>query len=149
LSAQAVLTHKRMEGVVEKAYKVKITQLNFNLNNQFKFKKGWSAELTGFYTSKSQNDIQEIVDPAGQVSVGVSKNVMKNKGVVKLAGRDIFYTQWMKGMSYFRGATEYFKLTRDTRVVAVSFTYRFGKAFKAARRSEGAAGEEIQRVGNG
>ncbi len=149
LSAQAVLTHKRMEGVVEKAYKVKITQLNFNLNNQFKFKKGWSAELTGFYTSKSQNDIQEIVDPAGQVSVGVSKNVMHNKGVIKLAARDIFYTQWMKGMTYFSGATEYFKLTRDTRVVAVSFTYRFGKAFKTIKRSEGAAGEEIQRVGNG
>lgn len=149
LSAQTVLTHKRMEGFVEKAYKARITQLHFNMNNQFKLKKGWSAELAGFYTSKSQNDIQEIVDPAGQLSVGVSKTVMKNKGVIKLAARDLFYTQWMKGMTYFPKATEYFKLTRDTRVIAVSFTYRFGKAFKTTRRSEGAAGEEIQRVGNG
>ncbi|HEU4634150.1 MAG TPA: outer membrane beta-barrel family protein, partial [Flavisolibacter sp.] len=149
LSAQVVLNHKKMEGVIEKSYRADITQFNFNLNNQFMFKKGWSAELTGFYTSKSQQDIQEIVDPAGQLSVGISKNILKNKAVVKLAFRDMFYTQWMKGMTYFPRATEYFKLTRDTRVVAVSFTYRFGKAFKTVKRSEGASGEEIQRVGNG
>lgn len=148
-SAQAVLNHKRMEGFVEKAYKVKVTQFHFNFNNQFKLEKGWSAELTGFYTSKSQQDIQEIVDPAGQLSVGVSKNILKNKAVIKLAVRDLFYTQWMKGNTYFPRATEYFKLTRDTRVAAVSFTWRFGKAFKTVKRSEGAAGEEMQRVGNG
>jgi iron complex outermembrane recepter protein len=148
-SAQGVLTHKRMEGVIDKAYRARVTQFQFNLNNQFKFNKGWSAELTGFYASKSQQDIQEIVDPAGQLSVGISKNIMKNKVVLKLAVRDIFYTQWMKGLTYFPGATEYFKLTRDTRVAALSFTWRFGKAFKTTKRSEGAAGEEIQRVGNG
>jgi len=69
--------------------------------------------------------------------------------MLKLAARDIFYTQWMKGLTHFQRATEYFKLTRDTRVVTLSFTYRFGRSFKAMKRSEGAAGEEIQRVGNG
>jgi hypothetical protein len=149
LSAQAILNHKRMDGFVEKNYKTAITQANFNLNSQFRFKKGWSGELSGFYTSKSQNDIQEIVDPAGQLSIGVSKSVLKSQGTVKLAARDIFYTQWMKGLTHFRDATEYFKLTRDTRVLALSFAWRFGNVFKTQRRSEGAAGDEIQRVGNG
>ena len=111
--------------------------------------KGWAAELSGFYTSKSQNDIQEIVDPAGQLSIGISKSVFNNKGTLKLAARDLFYTQWMKGNTFFTGATEYFKLTRDTRLANLSFTYRFGKTFKTTKRSSGAAGEEIQRVGNG
>jgi hypothetical protein len=149
LSAQAVVIHKKMEGFIEKQYKSSVTQFNLNLTSSFRFKKGWSAELSGFYTSKSQNDIQEVVDPAGQLSLGVSKSVIKNKGMLKLAARDIFYTQWMKGLTHFQRATEYFKLTRDTRVVTLSFTYRFGRSFKAMKRSEGAAGEEIQRVGNG
>ncbi len=148
-SAQAVLSHKQMEGFIEKAYHANITQYQLNLNNQLKFQKGWAGEISGFYTSKSQNDLREIVDPAGQLSLGVSKNILQNKGTVKLSIRDVFYTQWMKGMTYFPQATEYFKLTRDTRVVAASFTYRFGKSFKTIKRSEGAAGEEVQRVGNG
>ncbi|HJW15622.1 MAG TPA: hypothetical protein VJ499_00800, partial [Flavisolibacter sp.] len=63
--------------------------------------------------------------------------------------RDLFYTQWMKGFTSFYRATETFKLTRDTRVVTLSFAYRFGKVFKALKPTERAAGEELQRVGNG
>ncbi len=55
----------------------------------------------------------------------------------------------MKGLTQFTNATEYFKVTRDTRVGVLSFTWRFGKAFKTTKRSEGAAGDEVQRVGNG
>lgn len=149
LNTQAVLNHKKMEGVIDRAYTARITQLHLNMNNQFRFGRGWTAELSGFYTSKSQHDIQEIVDPSGQVSLGIGKTVLKNKGTIRLAARDLFYTQWMKGNTEFTNADEYFKLTRDTRVGTISFVYRFGKAFKSARRSQGAAKEEIERVGNG
>jgi outer membrane receptor protein involved in Fe transport len=149
LNAQVVFSHKKMEGAIDKAYEARINQAHVNLNNQFRFNKGWSAELSGFYTSKSQHDIQEIVDPAGQLSIGFSKNVLQNKGTIRLAARDLFYTQWMKGNTYFTGAHEYFKLTRDTRVLTLSLVYRFGKSFKTIKHSQGAAGEEMQRVGNG
>ncbi|HEX2532827.1 MAG TPA: outer membrane beta-barrel protein, partial [Chitinophagaceae bacterium] len=147
LSAQVVANRKKLQGVLWKDYRATITQASFNLNNQFRFNKGWSAELTGFVNSRSQNDLQEVLDPAGQLSVGFGKAVLQNKGTLRLAVRDLFYTQWMKGMSYFEGSDEYFKLTRDTRVVTLSFTYRFGKAFKSSRRSDGGASEEKQRVG--
>jgi hypothetical protein len=55
----------------------------------------------------------------------------------------------MKGNTYFSQAHEYIKLTRDTRVAAIYFNYRFGKTFKTTKRSEGASEEEKQRVGNG
>jgi hypothetical protein len=148
-SAQVAGVHKEMEGVIDRKLHASINQFELNLNNQFRLQKGWSGEISGFYTSRSQNDIQEIVDPAGQLSLGIAKTVLQNKGTIKLGVRDIFYTQWMKGNTYFPNATEYFKLTRDTRVVQVSFSYRFGKTFKANRRSDGAAGDEIKRVGNG
>ncbi|NTS39901.1 TonB-dependent receptor [Flavisolibacter sp. BT320] len=148
-SAQATGVHKEMEGVIDRQLKASINQFQLNMNHQLKFKKGWSGEISGFYTSRSQADIQEIVDPAGQLSLGIAKTVWQNRGTIKLGVRDIFYTQWMKGNTYFPNATEYFKLTRDTRVAQVSFSYRFGKTFKANKRSEGAAGDEIRRVGNG
>lgn len=146
-NAQTVFTHKKMEGFVGKALRADINQLNFTWNNQFRLRKGWSGELTGVYTSRSQHDIQEVVDPAGQLSLGIAKQVLQQKGTIKLAFRDVLYTQWMKGTTYFQQADEYFKLTRDTRVATLSFTWRFGKAYKTARRSEGAAGEEKARVG--
>lgn len=148
-SSQAVFNYKKLEGFIGRDYKADIAQFHFNLNNQFRFNKGWAAEVSGFFTSRSQNDIQEVLDPAGQLSLGISKTILKNKGTVRLAARDIFYTNWMKGLTEFTLANEYFKLTRDTRVISIAFNYRFGKAFKTSKRSQGAASEEIERVGMG
>ncbi|HEY0039664.1 MAG TPA: outer membrane beta-barrel family protein, partial [Flavisolibacter sp.] len=148
-SLQTVLNRKRMQGMIGRNMVANITQYNINLNNQFRFQNGWSGELSGFYNSKSQHDIQEIVDPSGQVSIGVSKSVLNNQGTIKLAVKDLFYTNWMKGLTQFNNATEYFKLTRDTRAGTLSFTWRFGKTFKTKKQSEGASGDEVQRVGNG
>lgn len=148
-SAQAVGVHKTMEGVIERQLRATITQFTVDMNNQLRLKKGWSGEISGFYTSRSQSDIQEILDPAGQFSLGLAKTVLQSKGTIKLAVRDLFYTQWLKGNTSFISATEYFKITHDTRVVQLSFSYRFGKVFKSSKRSEGSAGDEIRRVGNG
>ena len=149
VSGQVSLNHKIIEGTLWKDYKANITQANFNLNNQFRFKKGWGAELSGFYITKNQNDLQEVLDPTGQLSTGVSKQVWKNKGTFRLTYRDIFYTQSMAGWTHFENSIEYFKLMRDTRVVTFSFTYRFGKAVKGpAKRATGGASEEIERVGS-
>jgi hypothetical protein len=149
INVQGVVNRRNMQGVIGKNYDARFTQWSLNMNQQFRFKNGWGGELSGFYTSKSKNDIQEVVDPAGQLSIGVSRSVLKNKGNLKLAARDLFYTQWMKGFTSFYRATETFKLTRDTRVMTLSFSYRFGKSFKSAKPAERAAVEEIQRVGNG
>lgn len=148
LTGQVNLNHKIIEGLEN--YKASITQMSMNLNNQFRFKKGWAAELSGFYLTKNQNDLQEVLNPTGQMSAGVSKQLFKNKGTARLTFRDIFYTQVMAGWTHFRytNTIEYFKLMRDTRVVTMSFTYRFGKAMKGpAKRSTGGASDEIERVG--
>lgn len=147
-SLQAGVNRKKMEGNINGARRATITQYNANLTNQFRFGKGWTGELNAFYFSASQQDIQEVLDPYGQLSIGFGKTVFNGKGTVKLALRDLFYTNWMKGVSQFSTSTETFKITRDSRLAVLSFNWRFGKTFKAARRSEGAAGEELQRVGN-
>jgi iron complex outermembrane recepter protein len=148
-SLQAIGIHKRFMGQLWKNYRANISQVNINLNSQFRWGKGWSSELSGFYNTKSQNDLQEVLDPSGQLSIGLSKSILKNKGSVRFAVRDIFYTQVMQGDTYFQYAHEYFSLLRDSRMATIAFTYRFGTAMKATKRSSGAAGEEVQRVGSG
>jgi len=149
LNGNLLLQHKLQEGFVERLYTARITQATANLTNNFRFGKGWSAELSGQYTSRSQQDIQEIVDPAGQVALGVSKTLLKGRGTLRLTSRDLFYTQWMKGTTYFRGVEEWFKLTRDTRIATLNFQWRFGQNFRQNRRTRNAAETEVQRVGNG
>lgn len=148
-TAQATMNHKKIEGILWDNYMASIAQMNFNITNQFRFTKGWSAELSGFYITKNQNDIQEILEPTGQVSAGVAKQVLKSKGTIRLTVRDIFYTQAMAGLTHFEQADEYFKLKRDTRVCTIGFTYRFGKSFKSTSKRTGGAGDEMERVGTG
>lgn len=119
----------------------------FNVNNQFNFKKGWSAELSGFYRSKGLEG-QVMIMPLGQVSAGISKQVMKGKGSVRLNIRDIFWTSRAKGEIDIQGTAAKFENVRDSRVAGISFSYRFGKPIKGQQnnRKKGGAGEEQSRV---
>jgi iron complex outermembrane receptor protein len=149
LTAQAVYNHKIIEGFVWEPFKTNIDQVTLNINNQFRFGKGWGAELSGYFISRNQNDLQEVLDPTGQVGIGLSKQVFKNKGTIRFTFRDIFYSQDMEGDSRFENSDEYFRLQWDSQVATVGFVYRFGKAMKQPKRSGGGAADEINRVGTG
>jgi hypothetical protein len=149
LTRVAVYTHKIIKGVVWKPIEARIHQVNISANNQFQFKKGWAAELSGWYQGNSQIDLQEIVTPRGEMGFGLSKQIMKGKGTLRLNVRDILYTQNYSGYSNFENSDEPFEVKWDSRVARVAFTWRFGKAMKAIKRSSGSAAEETERVGTG
>lgn len=148
LQLGAFFNHKQFRGFNGNEYSSKISQLTLNMNNQFSFGNGYTAELSGFYTTHARNDIQELLYPTGQASIGAARSVLKKKATIKLSFRDMFYTNAMEGLTSFPNATEYFKIKRDSRAIALSFTWRFGKTFKAARRHDGPT-EEEERVQNG
>jgi hypothetical protein len=60
----------------------------------------------------------------------------------------MFYTGSFSGLTSFPDASEYFKIKRDSRVIALSFNYRFGKNYKLTTH-QGGATEEQERVQNG
>lgn len=124
--------------------------LQLNLNNQLNFKNGWGAELSGWYRSKGVEG-QILLEPMGQMAAGVSKQVLKGKGSVKLNVRDIFYTQIPHGDINFKKTEARFRNTRDSRVANVTFTYRFGKPIKNTngQRKKGGASDEQNRVNMG
>jgi iron complex outermembrane receptor protein len=149
LSGQAIYNQKELRGYQNINYNSDISQLNVSMNNQLRLGKTYTMEVSGFYTTRARNDLQEVLYPTGQLSAGVARPILNKKGTLKLSVRDIFFTQVMEGSTSFPNAEEYFILRRDTRVFNLSFTYRFGKPLKAARRNSGSAGDEMQRVGSG
>jgi hypothetical protein len=120
------------------------------LQQQFKFKKGWAAEISGIYRSKSLEGVIYI-QPMKQVNVGFSKNVLKDKGSLRLSVRDIFAGAVFNGYSKYGTVDAKFKNVNDSRAVSLTFTYRFnkGKLKATASKKSSGAGDEQNRVKSG
>lgn len=144
LNTEAIYTYKKLIGYVWNNYRSDISQLTLNMNSQFRISKKISGEISGSYTGRSRNDLQELLYPFGQLNVGLSMPVMKNNGTLRFSARDIFKTNWMEGLTDFKDAEEYFIVRRDSRVFTLSFSYRFGKTGKTTRQKT--ATEEMRRV---
>lgn len=149
VTAQAVYNYKQLRGFNGNTYTSDINQLSVSANNQFTIAKIYTAEISGAYTTRARNDVQELLYPTGQLSAGIARPILKKRATLRFTARDLLYTNMMHGLTQFPNAEEYFRLRRDTRVYTLSFTYRFGKAYKTNSRSQGSATDEAQRVGNG
>ncbi len=118
-----------------------------NIQNSFKFNKGWGAEVSGFFRSKSQEGVFTS-QSMGQISFAASKNVMKGKGTVRLNLRDPFDLQQFRGSSQYGNVDVKIHNQWDNRTVYASFTLRFGKPIQGPqpRRKNGGAGDEQNRI---
>jgi hypothetical protein len=120
-----------------------------NISNQLKFKKGWSAEVSGFYMSKGIES-QLVRDPMWRLDAGLQKQILKNKGTLKLSVRDIFASQNFTGYVNYQDIDVYIKSLHDSRTVSLTFSYRFGKPIQnQQRRKTGGASDEQSRVKTG
>jgi iron complex outermembrane recepter protein len=126
------------------------TAAQFNVSNQFKMGKTWSAEIGGFYTTGGVDGVFRIKG-FGMMNMGISKQVLKGKGTLRFNVRDILYSQKIKGDIRYSNIDASFQQIRDSRQVAVGFTYRFskGKINGMPKRKTGGAGEEQNRVKTG
>ncbi|MFN0204103.1 MAG: TonB-dependent receptor domain-containing protein [Bacteroidia bacterium] len=122
------------------------TYLYFMPTNQFQFAKTWSAELSGNYQSSIATG-QFVLIPVWNMRGAVAKKIMKNKATVKLSFNDIFYTLQPGGdIKGLYQSTANWKSYLDTRVVTLSFSYRFNKGQTLAARNSGAVDTEKNRV---
>jgi iron complex outermembrane receptor protein len=117
-----------------------------NPTNQFIINKKLSAELGGWYiTSVLSGQFLEI--PTGAVRVGAAYKILKDKGTVKLNLSDAFYTNQPGGdiRNIANSKANWFG-HMDTRVLSLSFSYRFNKGKTRQERKSGAADTEKERV---
>jgi iron complex outermembrane receptor protein len=121
---------------------------NVSTNNNFTFKKSWAAELNLNLNTGGQYGFM-VLDPTWQLSAGVQKSVLKNRGIIRLNITDIFWTGLPRAVVEFSNYTEHWHAERETRVANLSFTYRFGRnTVAAARRRTTASEEERRRAAN-
>jgi hypothetical protein len=68
------LFNNQYDGAVN-GHPLKVSQFTMmsNINNQFSFKNGWNAELSGSYTTRNREEGQALSLPFGYVSMGASK----------------------------------------------------------------------------
>jgi iron complex outermembrane receptor protein len=120
------------------------------IQQQFKWGKGWSAEVGGFYRSKQLEGVI-FIKQMSQVNAGFGKQVMNNKGTIRLNVRDIFFGGIFNGYSKYSNVDAQFRNVNDSRAVTLNFTYRFtkGKSNAAGQRKRGGADDEQNRVKGG
>ena len=129
--------------------KVDLNAFGFSLfvQNSLKFAKIWAAELSGFYNAPTIYMGTFKGKSLYSVDAGLSRQVMKGKGVIKASVSDIFYSQKFRAESNFAGQIVNVSFRQESRQLKLSFNYRFGSnTVKAARQRASGAEDELKRV---
>lgn len=122
------------------------TAFTFNTTNTFTLPKHFTAELTGYYSSRMLWSIFTI-DPQYIVSVGLQKTILKDKGTLKLNLSDVFNTMHSSARVKYQNLDVTSKNHWDSQRVSLSFTYRFSKGnIKPEHRHQSAIEEEQSRI---
>lgn len=142
--------YNHFEGVVNNV-PVSIDQpaLAIQMQHQFKLNKGWAAELSGFYRTRSLQGVIAIRQ-IGMVNAGISKQILKNKASIRLNVRDIFAMGNFKGTSRYGDVDLQFYNINDSRAVGITFSWRFSKGKvngNGGQKKKGSADDELNRVG--
>jgi iron complex outermembrane recepter protein len=128
---------------------IRISQASVLLQatQQFKFKKVWAAELSGNFQTKFLSEIFYI-KRIGQLNIGVSRQVLKGRGSIKVNFRDVFYSQVYNIYSNFNGLDIAFSSRADSRIFRISFSYLFGndKLKTNIQKSGQGITEELKRI---
>jgi iron complex outermembrane recepter protein len=121
---------------------------NMKVNNNFSLENGWSAELNGMVNSGGRDGYM-VMQPAWELSTGVQKAILKNKGTLKFTVNDIFWTNLPHATVTYEGSyVEHWHAERDSRKATLAFIYRFGNSkMQAARNRSTGSEEERQRAG--
>ncbi len=130
---------------------VDVSVFSFNVYAQqsAKLGKGWTAEVSGFYTAPSIWQGTFKSHALWSVDGGLQKTVLKGKGTIKGSFSDVFKTLHWEATSDFAGQTVHVKGGQDSQQLKLYFTYRFGNnQVKAARQRKSGSDEESKRVGN-
>lgn len=116
-----------------------------NTQNDFKFKKGVSAEISAYFNSKSIYGIS-TVNPLGNISLGIKKE-LTGKGInIKIGYADIFWMERYKEQLLYKHTDVTLYSYTGTRKINLSLSWSFGKSKSRHVDRESGADEEINRV---
>ncbi len=138
------------DGVKNDPIDIQFTTFTGNMTNSFTIgKKGWSAEVSGWYRSKGADGLL-VANDMGAVNTAIAKQLFKKQATLKIGVRDVFFTQQFSGYAKYSDVDVNIYSRRDSRQLTASFSYRFGKKNIAPeRRRRTGATDEQNRVNTG
>lgn len=127
-------------------YAIGIIDYSINGSQVFTLPKGFTADMTYRYLSKSGNSLY-IRKPMGSIDLGLQKNWLNGKLSSKLNAYDLFYTH-AYSLIFREKAIIDNQLTHRfaTRRVVLALAYKFGSA--SYKTSQSRNNEEEKRAGN-
>ena len=129
---------------------VSASSFAINASNQFKFNKGWTGEVSGFYQGKNLVSSVIVARPMGMFAFGAGKTVLTAKGTIRLNVRDPFWLQKFRGYTELDAFYTQIQSKWDNRRYIISFNYRFGKTLQQQNRRHNAGSQDEQnRVNTG
>jgi iron complex outermembrane recepter protein len=132
---------------VDRKVDLDVIAANFFAQQTFRLGKGWTGEMSGFYSSPTiwQGTIKSRT--IWSIDGGVQKTILKGNGNIKASVSDIFRTLKWKGTSDFAGQHTIASGNFESRQLKLNFTYRFGNSqVKAARQRKTGLEEETKRA---
>jgi len=128
---------------------LELSQSNYRINSSqsFLFNEWWSAEISGYYQSKSIWGIYER-KPIGRMDLGVQWKLKNGDSRFNLNFTDVFKTNIGRSVADVPELNIYtrWELDFEPRVLRLSFTHNFGNTSKKARQRNTASEEERRRV---
>ncbi len=133
-----------------KPIRLKRDYLQFNTTQSFKLPKGFSSELSMFYTGPRLAGALKFGEMYG-LNLGLQKNLGGNWGTLSLNVSDLLNSIELQGSGYVEAQQLTYEGVFDfsQRTFTLTYTRNFGnQKLKAARNRPRGAAEESQRVGN-
>jgi hypothetical protein len=141
------LTYKKFDWSISgKTFKNEITTPMLHISNQFAFLYGWNGEAIGFYNGEMIEG-QTKIKPLWSISLGVRKKLLNDKFSVYIYAHDIFHSNRPRVSM----DTNYLFYTsqekNDSRMIGISFSYRFTRGKEIKRSQNKNRIEESKRIG--
>lgn len=119
----------------------------YYMQNSAKLGKGWTGELSGFYSSPSLWQGVFKSSAIYGIDGGLQKTLFDGKATVKASVSDMFKLLKWSGTSNFAGVDSKANGHWESRQFKLNFTYRFGSnQVKAARQRKTGIDEEANRA---
>jgi len=124
-----------------------VVSFNAKSIQTFTLPKSYTIQLDGFVQYKEHYSFSTI-EPFGAVNLSIQKTFHQKRTSLKLSANDIFFNSQFIGSSTYSNYYEKFHLSRNSRVIVLALTHRYGKtSVPNARRRGTGAEDEKQRAG--
>lgn len=110
-----------------------------SLQQRFKLPFALVGEIAGYFNTKRLLGANEVMNGTSQVDLGLQKNILKDKGTIRIAFTDIYKGSQTNSFQRFEG----FQLSSygyyEARQVRLNFTWKFAEAGVKSPRTRNSA----------